>query len=508
MLSKSRQINRDVTSQEVLIAKPSRRDVLHAGAICAAATFFPSIGRAADFKGTTVTVAVGSFMSSGVTMFKEQWEKATGGRVNIVEIPFGDLYQRLFTAFTSGAAEFDVAIYASNWIPEFALAKQILSLEKYYPLKDNWNSVLPKVQKIMYVGNERYSVPMDGDVIIGYFRTDALGSSAYQEKFAKKFGYPLQPPSTWSEYHDIAEFFTGWDWSGTGTKGWGVLEAQKPKDVGPFIFTSRAANYAANPSLPGSIFFDPDTMEPQIDNPGWVEALNDWIAIRKFGPPEMATYGGGEMRGNFIAGHYALGIDWADVGIMAQDENSSIVKGKLGYFVLPGSKKVWNYKTKGWDSFDKPSQAPYLGWGGWHASVAANSKHPDAAWDFANFLDTTPNAFRAVTTPGTARNPYRTDHFSDPKAWESAPVHYRDPAPYLETLLKAMDHPNSQFDLRIPKAGRYFDVLDQWVQQALAGSMSADAALKQAAKEWARITDEAGKDNQRKLYRGLYGLSA
>jgi hypothetical protein len=46
------------------------------------------------------------------------------------------------------------------------------------------------------------------------------------------------------------------------------------------------------------------------------------------------------------------------------------------------------------------------------------------------------------------------------------------------------------------------------VQQALAGSMSADAALKQAAKEWTRITDEAGKDNQRKLYRGLYGLSA
>ena len=111
---------------------------------------------------------------------------------------------------------------------------------------------------------------------------------------------------------------------------------RKPKDVGPFILSSRAASYAAHPDVPGSFFFDPDTMEPSVGNPGWVAALEDWIEIRKYGPPEMATYGGGEMRGNFIAGNYALGIDWADVGIMAQDEDASIIKGKLGYFVLPG----------------------------------------------------------------------------------------------------------------------------------------------------------------------------
>lgn len=484
----------------------SRRALLQAGTAALAIVAAPKPGRAADFKGKTVTVAIGSFMSSGVAMFKDDWERKTGGRVNIVEIPFGDLYQRLFTAFTSGASEFDVAVYASNWIPEFALAKQILSLEKYYSQKDNWSTVLPKVQRIMYVGSDRYSVPMDGDIIIGYFRTDALGNAVHQKKFEAKYGHPLKAPTTWKEYRDIAEFFTGWDWSGTGAKGWGVLEAQKPKDVGPFILTSRAASYAANPNVPGSLFFDPDSMMPQIDNPGWVQALSDWIEIRKFGPPEMATYGGGEMRGNFIAGHYALGIDWADVGIMAQDENSSIIKGKIGYFVLPGVNKVWNCKTKAWDTFDKPSQAPYLGWGGWHASVAASSKNPDAAWDFANFLDTTPNAFRAVTTPGTARNPYRTDHFADPKAWETAPVHYTDPAPYLETVKAAMNHPNSQFDLRIPKAGRYFEVLDQWAQQALGGGMSPEAALKEAAKEWTRITDEAGRDTQRKLYREIYGL--
>ena len=457
------------------------------------------------FAGQTVTVAVGSFMSSGVTMFKDEWERGSGAKLRVVEIPFGDLYQRLFTSFTTGA-EFDVTIYASNWIPEFAENKNILSLEKYYPMKTNWDDVLDKVKKIMYVGGQRYSVPLDGDVIFGYYRKDALESAEHKKKFKEKYGYDLAPPTTWKQYRDIAEFFTGSDWAGTGRPGFGVLEAQGPKDVGPYILTARAAAYAANPKVPGSLFFDPDTMEPSINNPGWVQALTDWVELKKFGPPEMATTGGGGMRGNFIAGDYALGIDWADVGVMAQDDTASINKGKLGYFILPGSQKVWNIKTKSWDEFNEPQHAPYLGWGGWHGSIAGNTKVADAAWDFLNFIDSDENSFRAVTTPGTARNPYREKHFQNVAEWENAPVKYQDPGPYLQTILDSFTSPNAQFDLRIPKAGRYFEVLDNWMQQALAGTMTPEAALNKAAEDWKQITKEAGLEKQKKFYRDLYGL--
>ena len=40
-------------------------------------------------------------MSSGVKMFKDAWEAQTGGTVEVVEIPFGDLYSKLFQAFSS-----------------------------------------------------------------------------------------------------------------------------------------------------------------------------------------------------------------------------------------------------------------------------------------------------------------------------------------------------------------------------------------------------------------------
>ena len=458
------------------------------------------------FEGQTVTVAVGSFMSSGVNMFKEEWEKRSGARLQVVEIPFGDLYQRLFASFSTGAGEFDVAIYAANWIPEFAANKNILSLEKYYGAKNNWDDVLDKTKRIMYVGAERYSVPLDGDVLMGYYRKDALENDGNKQKFKAKYGYDLAAPATWKQYRDIAEFFNGWDWSGDGKPDFGVLEAQGPKDVGPFILVSRVASYAANPKVPGGLFFDPETMEPSVNNPGWVQALQDWVDIKKFGPAEMATMGGGTMRGNFVAGNYALAIDWADVGIQAQDESASIVKGKLGYFVLPGSQKVWNIKTKAWDQFPEPQRAPYMGWGGWHGSVAANSKSPNAAADFLNFIDSTENALRAVTTPGTARNPYRKQHFSDPARWESAAVKYKDPAPYLEVQQQSFTNPNTQYDLRIPKAGRYFEVLDNWMQQALAGTMTPKQALDKTAEDWKRITNEAGRDKQLQLYRDLYEI--
>jgi multiple sugar transport system substrate-binding protein len=458
------------------------------------------------FAGQTVTVAVGSFMSSGVNLFKREWEDRTGAKLQVVEIPFGDLYQRLFTSFSTGASEFDVAIYASDWIPEFALSGYISPLEQYYAKKGNWGSVLDRVKKIMYVNGQRYSVPLDGDVIVGYYRTDAFNNPEAKSRFRGKYGYDLAPPQTWAQYRDMAEFFTGWDWAHTGKPGWGVLEAQGPKDVGPYIFVSRVAAYAANPKVPGSLFFDPDTMEPSVNNPGWVQALKDWIAIKKFGPPEMANTGGGTMRGNFVAGNYALAIDWADVGVQAQDPKASIIKGKLGYFVLPGSTRVWNIKTKQWDTFSTPQHAPYMGWGGWHGSVAASSKVKDAAWDFLDFIDGDDTSFRAVTTPGTARNPYREQHFADVQRWVTAPVHYDDPAPYLQTLQKSMTDPNTQFDLRIPKAGRYFESLDNWVQQALAGAVPPQEALDHVAEEWKQITEDVGLDQQKKLYRELYGL--
>jgi multiple sugar transport system substrate-binding protein len=439
-------------------------------------------------------------MSTGVKMFQDDWQKQTGGRVEVVEIPFGELYSKLYQAFNSRVDAYDVIIYAGGWVSGFAKAGFISPLEDYFKkYKDNWDDILPKVQALTYFEDKRYTVPLDGDVIMMYYRKDAFENPKAKERFKSETGKDLTVPETWEDYLAAARFFTGWDWAGNGKPCYGVLEAQKAKDVGPYIFTAHAAAYAAHPDVPGGLFFDPATMKPQVDNPGWIQALEDWKALRAAGPSQMITYGGGDQRGNFVTGNYALAIDWPDIGILAQDESQSIVKYKLGYAVIPGSKRVWNAKEGKWDERGEVSRAPYLGWGGWHASVAATSGEQAAAWHFANFLDSTPNALKAVTTPGTARGPYRRDHFSA-VPWERSAVKFAGAEPYLKAQQDLFANPNARFDLRIPEAGRYFEALDTAAQLALSGQRSSKDALSQCAKEWSSITNQIGKESQQKLY--------
>jgi multiple sugar transport system substrate-binding protein len=208
--------------------------------------------RKKPFAGQTVTVAVGSFMVSGATYAVSAWEKMTGGKINIVEIPISDLYDKLTASLSSRAHVYDVILFAGLWTAEFAEAGWILNLEKYYRrgLEPNWNSVLPAVKREMYVLGQRYTVPMDGDMLMGYYRTDALDNPAYQRRFKSQFGYSLQPPQTWTQYLNIAKFFTGWSWDGSRRPGYGVLACMKPHDITPWYFFDWAAPYCAMPGKP------------------------------------------------------------------------------------------------------------------------------------------------------------------------------------------------------------------------------------------------------------------
>ena len=454
--------------------------------------------------GQTINVAVGSFMAPGVKMFTAEWEQKTGNKVNVVEIPYGDMYSKLSSAWGAGSAEFDIAIYAAGLVSEFATAGYLLDLEPYYPRKANWDTIVGPIKDATYIQGKRYAVPMDGDIIFGYYRKDALENPQYQADFKTKHGYDLKPPETWEQYKDIAEFFTGWAWGVTGVPGWGTLAARKPADVGNYLLGAQASAYAANPNAPGYLYFDPDTLEPQINNPAWVQAVQDWIDLKAFAPEQEATYGHGDMMGNWSAGDYALAVNWADLGVITQDTTTSIVQGKVGYFVLPGSDKVWNAKTKQWEEFSEPNHAPHMAFGGWKATVAATSKNPDLAFDFLDWIDSDQNSMTGVTTPGTARNPYRDQHFTDIATWEASG--FVDPGPYLATQEESLNHPNVQRDLGILKAGAYLQALDTWSQQAYSGAMPVQEALDNCAKEWKAITATVDFETQKALYREEVGL--
>ena len=110
------------------------------------------------------------------------------------------------------------------------------------------------------------------------------------------------PPKTWKQYLDIAEFFQRPD------KGlWGTAEAFRRGGQQFWFFFSHAAAYTNNPNYPGAMFFDPETMDAQINNPGWLKGLEEYIRASKLGPPNALNFSFGEVNAAVAGGQVAAG---------------------------------------------------------------------------------------------------------------------------------------------------------------------------------------------------------
>jgi len=170
---------------------------------------------------------------------------------------------------------------------------------------------------------------------------------------------------------------------------------------------SRASAYTNPPDRRGAQFFDPDTLKAQINNPGWMRAVQDYVDILKFCPPDARGYGIVEARQAFVSGRAALILDWGDTAQLANNPAQSRIAGKVGYFVLPGSREVWDNRVWQWQKFATPHKVPFLAFGGWVAGVPKNSRHQEAAWDYIRWYSSPENSLRDVVTSGTGASSSR-----------------------------------------------------------------------------------------------------
>lgn len=461
------------------------------------------------FEGVEITVFTQTppFIAKPVQMFRADWEKETGGKVRLITAPWGELYPKMFSSFVLGARNYDIIIFPAAYLADFASNGFLAPLDTFIAAdtRIDWLDILPVYrEKISTYAGTIYAVTMDGDSHMFYYRRDAIENPEHQAKFKAKYGYDLAPPKTWAEVRDVAEFFNGWDWDGDGRKEYGVVEGMRKGAQGFWTFFSRSAAYTSIPGQAQGLFFDPETMNPLINDPGHVQALEDWIEIIEFGVPGMINMDNGEVRSVYAAGEAALAIDWGDVGVISDTDPGSTVKGKVGYSILPGTTRVWDYVKESWVDFPEVNHAPYLAFGGWIAGIDAKSDNVEAAYDFLSYLGSPENSYISVTTPETGFNPYRESHFEKLAGWYG--YGFVNPEDYLGAIEATIAHSNVQPDIRIPGAFRYFEALDAQLAMALAGAKTAKQALDDAAKEWEAITEDLGKEEQLKNYRASLGL--
>ncbi|MBN2322717.1 MAG: extracellular solute-binding protein, partial [Spirochaetes bacterium] len=168
-----------------------------------------------NFKGRTLSILVNDTHVQVVDAWKPLWERETGGKINVILVPYAGISDKLWIDFRTKTGTIDTAAIPSTWLGDMAGGGHVVELDpliaKYgYP---DWEDVLPAIKVITKWAGKTVAFPYDGDNHMTYYRKDALEVPKYQDQFKKKYGYLYHmPPKDWDEVRDIAEFFNGWDW--------------------------------------------------------------------------------------------------------------------------------------------------------------------------------------------------------------------------------------------------------------------------------------------------------
>ena len=460
-----------------------------------------------DFSGQTVIVVTqtGSAIGGPVLDKGPLWEEATGGNIELQTFAFGELFEKIVTALSTGSGDYDVLIYAADWAGDIMAPGYVMEIPQETLDAIESDDVIPLyADRITTWGGVPYALPYDGDAHMLYYRKDLVDNEMYAADFEAAYGYPLGEPATWTQYRDIAEFFNGMevDTAGSMAPIYGALEAQRRNAQSYWVYLSRAAGYGKVPGNP-CFFFSCDDMSPQVNNPGWVRALEEYIDIRNVGDPEMINYDVADTRTLMATGTAVLNLDWGDVGTISVDENVSLVKGAVGFGVLPGGDSYWDYEAGEWVMEENP--APFIAFGGWIISVAADSDVTEAALDFASFLASKDVVNELAVTGGTGINPSRFSQLADTAPWVAAGFDEASAADYLDAIQNTINHPNAVLDIRITGSAEYLSTLDAEIARALAGEISAQEALDNVAELWDAITDRLGREAQAEQYRAAVG---
>jgi len=459
---------------------------------------------AKDYSGRQLNIITHAIPVIGepTALHAKQFEELTGAKVNVVHVPFGDLFQRILIPFQTGQNAYDVLFYGSLWIGD--LNPFLAPVPEAYQNVSGMQDVTRNYIDVAKWGDTMVQYPVDGDRHYLKYRTDIFGNADAQAKFKEATGKDLVVPETWEDYNEVAHVFSGWDWDGDGNPNYGSAEVTKRDDLMFSAFISRAAPYARNPNVKGGFFFDLETMEPQINNPGFVKGLQLFVDAAKDWAPGGANWGLGDEIFAFGGGQTLMSYSWDDAFVQAQQADSPI-RNQVAAAPLPGAHDVWNRDTGTWDHFDEVSRAPYITWG-WTSAVSNRSTSQDMAFDYLCFFSNEANTLSDLQVGRFGVNPYRKAHFdpslwTDKMGWDAALTDT-----YVKTLAGMDESQNRVFDLRVPGVSQFMTSLATGVAAALAGQQTPQQALDGVAAEWKSIVERIGVDNVRDAYARVVAL--
>ncbi|MGB3556600.1 MAG: sugar ABC transporter substrate-binding protein [Jannaschia sp.] len=445
--------------------------------------------------------------------FLKSWEDYTGAKISWIDLAQADYNARLQQSIATGTVDFDIIEMGAPFEGDVLGRGMASEMPQWVADIIDMDDYVDYLKAPVGTWDGKtYRVSIDGDCHTFAYRKDYYENEEFAAAWAEAGGEgDWAPPTTWEQVNAHSKFLAGKTDPLTGLDAHGFLDPLKGwGGFGFYFLEDRATAYAKHPDDPAWLF-DPETMKPRVNNPAFVQAIQDvmdLIATPGAYPADQINADPGTTAfQQFLAGTGGALTWWGDVGAAARTSDTSVVGDVAAFSTNPGSNRVYNSQTEAWE--ETPNESPnlaYIGWGVYvMATVDGDEKKKKAAWSAAAHLGGKDLSLWASAYP-SGFQPYRNSHFQY-EEWEAAGYDREYVEDFLGANLDSYNHPNGAIEPRIPGIFQYYSVAEDELAKGYAGQYgSAQETADAIAAAWEEITDQIGRESQIALYKESLGM--
>lgn len=322
--------------------------------ICQAAAFRhwePQPIQNSDAKALNILMLNGP-EAAAVQNLSRIYTNSTGIKINVSVFSYDEIYEILST---TGGKAFDILRIDITFLSWFA-QKLLVPLEE---LDSHIADTLPQfldgvAQRYSTVANTIYALPFSPSVQLLYYRKDLFDSTVLRRLYQEKYKCELQPPTNFTEFNRIAEFFTK------------KINPNSPVDFGTSLtlgsFGVAGSEFMARYLELHKNLYDEDG-KVRLNSPESNLAMQQLIELKELAPTHSNTWWT-DTAEDFASGRLAMAILYSNYASDLIREGSNISE-LIGYTLVPG-------------------QNPILG--GASLGISKCSEHPQEALNFIKWL--------------------------------------------------------------------------------------------------------------------------
>jgi multiple sugar transport system substrate-binding protein len=329
----------------------------------------------------SITVMMPQNEMDTIGFMKQQtkdFEKATGIQVQLINMSWDNVADKVTTAMAAGSSAYDVIEFDNSWVSKFTANKWVVPLNSYMT-SDMKTGIIPGLSKIFTVNGTTYGIPWNNDTRFFMYNKTKLDAAGIS-----------QPPRTWDQLDQDSKILQS-----KGLVKYGIIDGYEQGQPLSNAMTAVVYSY-------GGDYLKDGTGEPTVTSDVAVKNAYDFLqkamCVDKIIDPASLTSDQQNAENVFCQGDTEFFPQaWAGVYDNANTPSSSKVVGQIA--VAP-------YQLSGDGSSDVALSLPEA------MSIPTTSKNKSLAWEYIAYMSSKTFDKNKAMTIGAL--PIYTSTFSDP----------------------------------------------------------------------------------------------